>query len=156
MTTKAKLTLTERMARIRKVDTTPELIVRRLAHKLGYRFRLHRRDLPGVPDMVFPGLGKVIFVHGCFWHRHTCRDGRKLPSSKPDYWGSKLARNAERDGMHQAALTQLGWKALVLWECELRDELKLQKALIKFLGRRRPTRKAPTIDLRSPPAPQGP
>lgn len=156
MTTKAKLTLSERMARIRKVDTTPELMVRRLAHKLGYRFRLHCRDLPGVPDLVFPGLRKVIFVHGCFWHRHTCRDGQKLPVSKPDYWGPKFARNVERDRQHLAAIEQLGWKVLVLWECELRHERKLQRALIRFLGRRRPTRKAPTIGSRLPPAPQGP
>lgn len=132
-----RLTLTERMARIKKTDTKPERIVRSAAHAMGYRFRLHRRDLPGVPDLVFPRLRKVIFVHGCFWHRHTCRDGQKVPASKLDYWGPKLARNVERDGQHQIALEALGWQALILWECELRDDVRLKQQLRSFLRTRR-------------------
>jgi DNA mismatch endonuclease (patch repair protein) len=105
--------------RIRKTGTKPELIVRGLAHALGYRYRLYRRDLPGTPDLVFPGRRNVIFVHGCFWHRHNCRDGRKLPRSKAEYWKPKLARNSALDRKHLAALEAMGWDALVLWECEL-------------------------------------
>lgn len=125
-----KLTLTERMARIRKTDTQPELIVRRLVHGLGYRFRLYRRDLPGTPDLVFPSRHKVIFVHGCFWHRHDCSDGRKLPKSKPEYWGPKLAHNTARDAMHLEALAALGWEAAIIWECEL-SNLKLAAEKIR-------------------------
>ncbi len=155
--TKTKLSLTERMARIRKVDTRPEMIVRRAAHGLGYRFRLHRRDLPGVPDLVFIGLRKVIFVHGCFWHRHTCRDGTKLPRSKPDYWGPKLARNAARDAEHQNALHDLGWDVLVIWECELGLQDQLRETLTTFLRRTRPARRTsppkPSQSPREPPTP---
>ncbi len=95
--TKPKLSLTERMRRIRKTDTKPELIVRRMVHAMVYRYRLHGAGLSGTPDIVLPRHRKVIFVHGCFWHRHDCPDGRKLPRSKPDYWGPKLERNRLRD-----------------------------------------------------------
>lgn len=128
-----RLSLTERMSRIRKVDTKPEMLVRSAVHALGYRFRLHRRDLPGTPDLVLPRHRKVIFVHGCFWHRHDCRDGRKLPNSKPEYWGPKLVRNAERDAAHLWALAEKGWDALVLWECELKNRERLTAALRDFL-----------------------
>lgn len=90
-------TLSARMRRIRKTDTKPEMVVRRLAHRMGFRYRLHRRGLPGTPDLVFPGLRKVIFVHGCFWHQHDCRLGAKQPTANPGYWLPKLARNVERD-----------------------------------------------------------
>jgi DNA mismatch endonuclease, patch repair protein len=107
------------MQLIRKVDTKPELVVRRLAHHLGYRFRLHRRDLPGTPDLVFPRLGKVILVHGCFWHQHPgCRFAR-TPKSRLDYWLPKLRRNQERDTQATKSLACLGWAVLVLWECEV-------------------------------------
>lgn len=131
-----RLSLTERMARIRKVDTKPEIAVRRLAHALGYRFRLHRRDLPGTPDLVFSRLRKVIFVHGCFWHRHDCRDGKKLPRSKPEYWQPKLARNAARDAKHIESLRELGWDALIIWECELRDAPSVSAKLRRYLEKR--------------------
>jgi DNA mismatch endonuclease (patch repair protein) len=127
------LTLSERMARIQKTNTGPELIVRRVAHGLGYRYRLHRRDLPGTPDLVFPSRRKVILVHGCFWHRHSCRDGRKEPTSKPDYWRSKFAKNIANDARTSAALEIAGWKVLVLWECELRNEAALRNQLKAFL-----------------------
>lgn len=122
-----------RMRRIRKTDTKPELIVRRLAHGLGYRYRLYRRDLPGTPDLVFPRLRKVIFVHGCFWHQHDCPLGRKQPSTNRDYWLPKLARNVERDRSARARLQSDGWKVLVIWECETRTSPRLGDVLTQFL-----------------------
>lgn len=133
---RTRLSLSQRMARIRKVDTKPEIIVRRLAHALGYRFRLHRRDLPGTPDLVFPARRKVIQVHGCFWHRHDCPDGRKLPRSKPEYWRPKLERNAKRDAVDAGRLRELGWDVLTLWECQLADIEHLRSEIVSFLGPR--------------------
>lgn len=122
-----------RMSRIRAKDSKPELAVRRLAHRLGYRFRLHRRSLPGSPDLVFPGRGKVIFVHGCFWHQHQgCRHA-SLPRTRPEYWLPKLARNVERDGEARAQLEALGWGVEVLWECETTDANALTHRLRAFL-----------------------
>jgi DNA mismatch endonuclease (patch repair protein) len=123
------------MAAIRSKDTKPELLVRSLVHKLGYRFRLHGKDLPGKPDLVFRSRCKVIFVHGCFWHQHTqksCSDAR-LPKSNTDYWHEKLRRNVERDKAHQSSLQKLGWKSLVVWDCEIKEEDKLQKRISRFL-----------------------
>lgn len=120
----------------------PEMLVRRLAHKLGYRFRLHRADLAGKPDLVFPSLSKIIFVHGCFWHQHTS-DTCKLahaPRSNLDYWQKKLRRNVERDAAAIADLNEAGWKTLVLWECELKDEEKVRQTLLSFLGERKSSR----------------
>jgi DNA mismatch endonuclease (patch repair protein) len=130
---KRRLTLSERMARIRKVDTKPELAVRRIVHAMGYRFRLHVRGLPGNPDIVLPRHRKIIFVHGCFWHRHDCPDGRKLPSSKPEYWGPKLERNRHRDEESIMQLSELGWRVLVIWECEIRDADALRSIIYDFL-----------------------
>ena len=113
--------LSERMRNIRKTDTKPEMVVRHLTHRLGYRYRLHRRDLPGTPDLVFPKLRKVIFVHGCFWHQHDCALGRKQPSTNTHYWLPKLSRNVERDHEVRASLEKLGWRTLLVWECETRD-----------------------------------
>jgi DNA mismatch endonuclease (patch repair protein) len=107
-----RLSLTERMQRIRKTDTKPEMIVRRLIHALGYRYRLHQSNLPGTPDIVFSRCRKVILVHGCFWHRHDCSDGRKLPRSKPEYWRPKLDHNRRRDEACVARLHELGWGVL--------------------------------------------
>jgi|SRR5882757_1987405 len=129
----AILSLTDRMRRIRKTDTGPEMIVRRMVHAMGYRYRLHGVKLPGTPDIVLPRHRKVIFVHGCFWHRHDCPDGRKLPRSKPEYWGPKLERNRRRDATNVARLRELEWDVLVLWECELGDVKKLSFALSAFL-----------------------
>jgi DNA mismatch endonuclease (patch repair protein) len=127
---------TIRMRSIRKVDTKPELIVRRLAHALGLRFRLHRRDLPGTPDLAFPRHRKVVLVHGCFWHQHDgCRLARQ-PRSKPDYWLPKLARNVERDREVEARLAELGWEPLVIWECETRKADLIRERLARFLGPR--------------------
>jgi DNA mismatch endonuclease (patch repair protein) len=121
------------MRRIRKRDTGPELAVRRLTHALGFRFRLHRGDLPGTPDLVLPRHRKVIQVHGCFWHQHEgCRLAR-LPKSRLDYWLPKLARNAERDRAARVALESAGWRCLVIWECQTRDAESLRATLRGFL-----------------------
>jgi DNA mismatch endonuclease (patch repair protein) len=122
------------MRKIRSEDTTPEVVLRSLVHRLGYRFRLHRKDLPGKPDLVFPSLHKIIFVHGCFWHQHNkCVDGR-IPKSREEYWGSKLARNVQRDRSNRRALRKLGWSTLVIWECELDDPPKLTRRLRRFFS----------------------
>ncbi|RQH09540.1 DNA mismatch endonuclease Vsr [Bradyrhizobium sp. RP6] len=121
------------MARIKKVNTKPELLVRKILFAHGFRYRLHRRDLPGNPDIVFSRQKKAVLVHGCFWHRHDCPAGRKLPISKPEYWGPKLRRNRERDARNSAQLERLGWRSLTLWECELSDLGRVTKRLIKFL-----------------------
>jgi DNA mismatch endonuclease (patch repair protein) len=123
------------MARIPSKDTKPELAVRSLVHSLGYRFRLHRKDLPGKPDLVFPSRKKVIFVHGCFWHQHddpACLDGRK-PKSNSIFWDAKLQRNIIRDAAAQKALHEAGWKVLVIWECKVVQTPRLAKRLISFL-----------------------
>ena len=122
-----------RMSRIRKTDTKPELVVRRLAHGLGFRYRLHRRDIAGTPDLVFPRLRKVIFVHGCFWHQHDCSLGRKRPKANPDYWLPKLARNVERDRIVRKQLQAQGWRVLVIWECQTRKPTNLADLLSWFL-----------------------
>ena len=115
-------------------DTKPEVAVRRLLHAMAYRFRLHRRDLPGTPDIVLPGRRKAIQVHGCFWHQHEgCRHGR-LPATRQEYWVPKLARNKERDRQVEAALAALGWDATTVWECELGDLGRLADRLRTFLG----------------------
>jgi DNA mismatch endonuclease (patch repair protein) len=123
------------MAAVKSGDTTPELIVRRLVHALGYRFRLHVRSLPGSPDIVFPRLRKVIFVSGCFWHRHTC--GRcRIPATRRAYWVAKINRNAARDQRVQRALRRLGWGVMVVWECQTRSVMssRLQTRLRRFLA----------------------
>jgi len=123
----------EIMRTVRTRDTSVELIVRRLLHSKGYRYRLHRRDLPGSPDLVFPGLRKVLFVHGCFWHGHNCNKGR-LPKSKPEYWAPKIDANRERDGRAIEALKELGWGVETVWQCELRDRRAISAKLDKFLS----------------------
>lgn len=120
------------MASVGTKNTGPELAVRRLLHRLGYRFRLHRKDLPGKPDIVLPGRRKAIFVHGCFWHGHDCRWG-KLPQSKLDYWGPKIATNVERDTRNRQDLAAIGWRSLVVWQCQLRDPDTLAQELVSFL-----------------------
>jgi DNA mismatch endonuclease (patch repair protein) len=124
------------MARVRAKDTTPELTVRRLAHRMGYRYRLHAAGLPGKPDIVFPARRKLIFVHGCFWHGHTCRSGTVRPQANAAFWVAKLDRNKERDARNLAALAEAGWAALVVWGCELRDVDALRARLAAFLGER--------------------
>lgn len=111
----------ERMSRIRSKDSKPELVVRCLVHGMGFRYRLHRKDLPGTPDLVFGNRKKVIFVHGCYWHRHSdssCKLAR-LPKSRLDFWGPKLERNARRDAENSARLKALGWDEMIVWECQV-------------------------------------
>lgn len=123
------------MRAIRSAGTKPEMAVRRLAHGMGYRYRLHGKKLPGKPDLVFTSRRKVIFVHGCFWHQHPkagCSDARP-PRSNPDYWLPKLARNKERDRNAQAELKKLGWSVCVIWECQTRNIPALRRRLKEFL-----------------------
>ena len=128
------------MAAIRSRDTQPEVRVRKLLYSLGFRYRLHVKELPGKPDIVFASRRKVIFVHGCFWHQHpasACLDGRR-PKSNSAYWNPKLVRNMERDQEHSAALKQEGWKVFTIWECETAQKAVLEKKLLRFL---QPTQK---------------
>ena len=123
----------ENMRKIRDRDTTPELLVRRLVYAMGYRYRLRCKDLPGKPDLVFRSRRKVIFVHGCFWHQHSsCRAGR-VPSSNTRYWQLKLQRNVERDVAVRKALHAMRWYSLVLWECQIKDEVSLRNEIRAFL-----------------------
>ena len=126
----------ERMSRIRSKDTKPEMRVRRIVHGLGYRYRLHASDLPGRPDLVFRPRRKVIFVHGCFWHRHEGCSRNRIPQSpeRQEFWRDKLDGNVRRDRLNQAALREMGWAALVIWECETRDVDRLVEEVTAFLG----------------------
>lgn len=124
----------QNMSRIRGKDTSPELTVRRLLHGLGYRYRVHRKDLPGTPDIAFSARRKAIMVHGCFWHRHpNCRFAY-VPKSRTKFWAEKFARNQARDSAVQQALRERGWKVLVIWECELKEPEDLVFRLTSFLG----------------------
>jgi DNA mismatch endonuclease, patch repair protein len=122
------------MRAVRSTDTGPELLVRHLVHQLGYRFRLHRKDLAGKPDLVFPSRRKVIFVHGCFWHGHDCKRGARVPKANRAYWTSKIRRNATRDAEQLLSLKADGWRILVLWECALKNRARLGRRLERFLG----------------------
>jgi DNA mismatch endonuclease (patch repair protein) len=125
------------MARIRGKNTRPELLVRKLAHSLGYRFRLHQRKLPGSPDIVFARLKKVILVHGCFWHRHNCGYAY-MPKSRRKFWAQKFASNISRDRRDRIALRRAGWDVLVIWECETKSNDLLRRRVSGFLQQPRP------------------
>lgn len=116
------------MAKVRGRDTKPEMAVRRALHRLGYRYRLHAKDFPGAPDLLFPARGKAVFVHGCFWHGHECPRGSRMPKANADYWHKKIARNVERDAQAIAALEAAGWGVHVVWECALKEAGWLAKA----------------------------
>lgn len=123
----------ENMRRIRSADTLPEMVVRRLVHGMGFRYRLHVSELPGKPDLVFPRLKKIIDVRGCFWHQHPgCVDSH-IPKSRVAYWRPKLLRNMERDGENRRRLRKMGWRALVLWECEIKHPRKVSRKVRQFL-----------------------
>jgi len=122
------------MSLVRGKSTGPEIRIRRLISKLGYHCKLNQRHLPGNPDLVFPNFRKVIFVHGCFWHRHHCLNGKRLPKSRTGFWRHKLESNKRRDARNQKRLNRLGWRYLVVWECKLNNVELLSKRIVKFLG----------------------
>ena len=122
------------MARVRSRDTAPEMVVRRALTAMGYRYRLHRRDLPGTPDIAFIGRRAAVFVHGCFWHGHGCARGSRAPRANAAYWRDKIAGNRARDARNGAALAALGWRVLTLWECELGDADRLRDARLYGTG----------------------
>ncbi len=122
------------MSRVRAQHTKPELAVRRLLFAEGYRYRLHRKDLPGSPDIVFPSRKKVVFVHGCFWHRHQSCRLATTPKSRAEFWSRKFSANIERDNRNHAELIRLGWEVRIVWQCELNDAATLRQQLRLFLG----------------------
>lgn len=122
------------MAAVRSKDTSAELRVRRIAHGMGFRYALHKKELPGSPDLVFPSRKKVIFVHGCFWHGHGCARGMRIPASNRAYWVAKIERNRNRDKRSVSALRSAGWRTMVIWECELGDAVKLASKLNRFIA----------------------
>lgn len=122
------------MRAIKSRDTQPEKIVRTVVHRMGYRFRLYRADLPGKPDLIFPGRHAAVFVHGCFWHGHMCKEGIRKPKTNVDYWTAKLARNTARDMEHLMRLKAQGWRSLIVWECETKRLERLASRLRRFLG----------------------
>lgn len=123
------------MRQVRSKDTSPELAVRRLLRSESYSgYRLHRADIPGKPDIAWIGRKLAIFVHGCFWHGHNCPRGARIPKTRRDYWVAKIGRNRQRDRAHQLALKTAGWCVLTLWECELDDQRKISKKLLRFLA----------------------
>lgn len=135
----------DNMSRIKSSNTQPEMQVRRFLHRLGYRYALHKRDLPGVPDLVFPSRKKVVFIHGCFWHQHKgCVDGR-IPKSRISYWKLKLQRNVERDRRNISKLRRDGWKVMLVWECGVNKADTISKRLIRFLGEPRTKSSHPGI-----------
>jgi DNA mismatch endonuclease (patch repair protein) len=121
------------MSRIRAKDTRPEYAVRKIAHSLGYRYRLHVKELPGTPDLVFRRFRKVVFVNGCFWHRHNCRQGRSFPKTNREFWTTKFQENRKRDKKKRAELRRLGWDVLVLWQCQCCEESVMADKLERFL-----------------------
>ena len=123
----------EIMSRVRSKNTKPEMTVRSLVHSLGYRYRLHGKDLPGKPDMVFRSRKKVIFIHGCFWHRHRGCQKTSTPKSRVDFWTAKFEGNKARDAKIKRKLTRMGWQYLVIWECQVKDKEKLEKRITNFL-----------------------
>ena len=123
------------MSRIRNRDTRPEMLVRSLVHRMGYRYRLHKSDLPGKPDLVLVRYKKIIDVYGCFFHMHNCKYGKVTPATNKEFWQTKRQSNVERDLRNQKSLRENGWRVMVVWECETRDLRLLKKRLLSFLER---------------------
>ena len=122
------------MSKIKCKDTKPEIVVRSLVHRMGYRYSLHRKDLPGKPDLVLVKHRKIIFVHGCFWHQHNCRKGHSIPVTRKKFWQTKRQGNKDRDRRNLKKLRQLGWNVLTVWECQIKDVGKLTQRIRKFLA----------------------
>lgn len=131
----SKAKRSEVMRRIKGRDTSPELAVRKALTRLGARYRLHRADLPGKPDIVIPGRRLALFVHGCFWHGHDCARGARVPKQNRDYWVGKVERNRARDAKSREALAALGWRVATIWECELKDAVGLEGRLSELLSK---------------------
>lgn len=121
------------MRAVKSRDTAPEMTVRRLVYSMGYRYRLHRKDLPGKPDLTFQSRRKVIFIHGCFWHGHDCKRGARVPKNNREYWETKIARNRERDSQNDEDLKREGWRILVVWECQIREPEAVAERIKSFL-----------------------
>lgn len=121
------------MRAVKSKNTVPEMMVRRIVSGLGYRYRLHRSDLPGKPDLAFIGRRKAVFVHGCFWHGHDCVRGSRVPKANADYWRTKITQNSARDDSNIAELEAEGWRVLVIWECELKESAQMRRLLSEFL-----------------------
>lgn len=136
MDTISKAARSALMSRIRSKDTVPEHVVRSILHRRGYRFRLHRADLPGKPDIVLPRHRKIILIHGCFWHGHTCKLASK-PRSNAEYWSEKIRGNRARDRKHKRQLTAAGWSVLEIWECRVRKGVGLESQVLSFLADQR-------------------
>lgn len=122
------------MSAIRSTNTLPEMTVRRTVHRLGFRYRLHDKKLPGKPDLVFPRHKKIILVHGCFWHIHDCKYGSVIPKTRAEFWSDKRQSNVNRDRNVIKQLSELGWQVLVLWECQIKDRAKLERVLLNFFS----------------------
>ena len=134
MDTLSKKDRSKRMGLVRAQNTKPEMLVRKLISGLGFRYRLHTKDIPGTPDIVFRSRRKLIFVHGCFWHRHPNCSNNRMPKSRIEFWKTKLERNRKRDLEQQARLKKTGWKFLIVWECETRDKELLRRRIEGFLN----------------------
>ncbi len=122
------------MSQVKSKNTSPEIFVRKLVFSMGRRYRLHRSDLPGKPDIVFPSQKKIIMVNGCFWHRHNCKKGQKLPQDNADYWKNKFDRTIARDRKNIKLLEEMGWRVLLVWECQIKDAALLKKDINEFLS----------------------
>lgn len=121
------------MSRNRSKGTSTEITVRQFIHSLGYRYLLHQRDLPGCPDMVFSAKKKVIFINGCYWHRHNCKKGRSMPETHKDFWQTKFSRTKQRDKETRKKLKKLCWQILIIWECQIKTVENLKKIVVEFL-----------------------
>lgn len=122
------------MRKVRSENTSPEMKVRRLVYSMGYRYRLHRKELPGKPDLTFFSRKKVIFIHGCFWHGHSCKRGARIPKTNTEYWIQKIEKNKVRDEKNIRSLHEKGFQVLILWECEIKEESQLKGKILAFLG----------------------